>query len=159
MLVANCVEEHAVVTQADRQRLREMIRTLRASVPSEGGPYAGYLAALERRLAQLATVPAEQVDGDVVTMNSQLAVRELHPHAGGEDGRRHVLGREHVLSLTYEADADAFAGKVSVVTPLGAALLGSRVGDVVEWQTLRGPQRLRVERVLYQPEAAGAFDR
>jgi regulator of nucleoside diphosphate kinase len=45
-----------------------------------------------------------------------------------------------------------------VLTGLGASLLGSRVGDVVEWDTRRGPRRLKVERILFQPEAAGEFD-
>jgi transcription elongation GreA/GreB family factor len=46
---------------------------------------------------------------------------------------------------------------VSVLTPLGAAILGSRVGDIVEWQSRRGPRRVRVEQILFQPEAAGDF--
>ena len=58
----------------------------------------------------------------------------------------------------YDADADAVGERVSVLTPLGAAILGSRVGDVVEWQTRRGPRRMKIERIVFQPEAAGQFD-
>jgi regulator of nucleoside diphosphate kinase len=62
------------------------------------------------------------------------------------------------LTLVYDADADAFGERVSVLAPLGASILGARVGDVVEWQSRRGPRQLRIERILYQPEAAGDFD-
>jgi len=78
-------------------------------------------------------------------MNSKIRARELD------------TGRSQVLTLVYERDADLFGEKVSVLTPLGAAILGSRVGDVVEWQSRRGPRQLRIERILFQPEAAGDF--
>jgi regulator of nucleoside diphosphate kinase len=62
------------------------------------------------------------------------------------------------VTLVYDADADLFGEKLSVLTGLGASLLGARVGEVVEWQTRRGPRRVRVERILFQPEAAGEFE-
>ena len=58
----------------------------------------------------------------------------------------------------YEADADAFGEKLSVLTGLGESLLGSRVGVSWNGETRRGPRRVRIERILFQPEAAGEFD-
>src|SRR5687767_2068858 len=131
-------ERAAVVTVDDRQRLRGVVASLRASLPPSGAPYGGYLRALEARLERLATVTREGVDDDVVTMNSRLHVRELD------------TGATHVVTLCYPWDADAFGANLSVLAPLGGALLGSRVGDVVEWQTDRGPRRpVRVERILF----------
>jgi regulator of nucleoside diphosphate kinase len=57
----------------------------------------------------------------------------------------------------YPDDADVNDGKLSVLAPLGTALLGASVGDVVEFRTPGGVRRLKVERILYQPEAAGDF--
>ena len=92
----------------------------------------------------MATVSQEHVDADVVTMNSRVRVSD-------------ASDREQVLTLVYDSDADLFGEKVSVVSALGAAVLGSRVGDEVEWQTRRGPRRLRIEEIVFQPEAAGTF--
>jgi regulator of nucleoside diphosphate kinase len=140
------VQAQAVVTTADRRRLRDMIESLRAKLPTSGEPYAGYLRALEDRLVRTGTVPAAEVDGDTVTMNSKIAVRETD------------TGRREVITLVYEAEADPFGEKISVLTPLGVVILGARVGEVIEWQTRRGPRRLRIERILFQPEAAGDFE-
>ncbi|MGB7160119.1 MAG: GreA/GreB family elongation factor [Tepidisphaeraceae bacterium] len=134
------------MTKADRQRLGQMIGSLRASLRTVGDPYESYLRALERQLARTPVVPEAEVNDDVVTMNSKVCVREMD------------TGRCHALKLVYEADADAFGERVSVLAPLGASILGARVGDVVEWQSRRGPRRLRIERILFQPEAAGEFD-
>ena len=139
-------DEHTAVTSCDRQRLREMTDALCASLPASGQPYGSYLRALDSRLSGMATVQRDEVRGDLVTMNSTVAARD-------PDG-----GRLQELTLVYPGDADAFGEKVSVLTPLGARLLGSRVGDVVEWETRRGTRRLRVERIVFQPEAAGQFD-
>jgi regulator of nucleoside diphosphate kinase len=111
-----------------------------------GDPYESYLRALEDQLDRTSAVPQDDVDADTVTMNSRVLVRD--PDSG--EGQ--------VLTLVYEADADPYGENVSVLTTLGASLLGSQVGDVIEWQTRRGPRRLRIERILFQPEAAGAFD-
>jgi regulator of nucleoside diphosphate kinase len=101
---------------------------------------------LEGHLARTGMVPAECVNADTVTMNSRVVLRDLDS------------GTPQVVTLVYEADADAFGEKLSVLTGLGASLLGSRVGDVVESETRRGTRRLRIEQVLFQPEAAGEFD-
>ena len=138
-------QEPLVVTESDRRRLQRMIGSLRESLRTIGDPYEIYLRALEDQLTRRSLVPQGDVRDDTVTMNSKVRVRELD------------TGRRQVLTLVYERDADPFGERVSVLTPLGAAILGSRVGDVVEWQSRRGPRRVRIERILFQPEAAGEF--
>jgi regulator of nucleoside diphosphate kinase len=139
-------EQQEVVTKADSGRLRDMIGSIRESLPTPGHPLEGYLRDLEGYLARAAVVPPRSVDADTVTMNSKVRLRDLGS------------GTSQVVTLVYEADADPLGEKLSVLSGLGASLLGSRVGDLVEWQTRRGPRRLRVERILFQPEAAGEFD-
>jgi regulator of nucleoside diphosphate kinase len=145
MLVQEQVQEQGV-TETDQWRLRAMIESLRRALRTVGDPYESYLRALEDQLDRTSAVPQDDVDADTVTMNSRVLVRD--PDSG--EGQ--------VLTLVYEADADPYGENVSVLTTLGASLLGSQVGDVIEWQTRRGPRRLRIERILFQPEAAGAFD-
>jgi regulator of nucleoside diphosphate kinase len=67
-------------------------------------------------------------------------------------------GQRRTLVVCYPADADADAGRVSVLSPLGAALLGHRAGETVSWRTPDGREHLtRIEAVEYQPEASGDF--
>ena len=139
-------EQQEVVTKTDSRRLRNMIGSIRQSLPTVGHPLESYLRDLEGHLARTATVPPTSVDAETVTMNSKLRLRDLDS------------GTSQVVTLVYEADADVFGEKLSVLTSLGASLLGARVGDVVEWETRRGPRRMQVDRILFQPEAAGEFD-
>jgi len=66
-------------------------------------------------------------------------------------------GAEMDISVVFPSEADSEQGKISVLAPIGTALLGYRVGDVVEWKVPGGLRRLKVERILYQPEAAGHY--
>ena len=81
--------------------------------------------------------------GGVVTMHSKASVRGLR------------ADESEIYTLVFPDDADINAGKLSVLAPLGTALLGARAGQVVEFAAPGGTRRLRVEKVLYQPEAAG----
>ena len=101
---------------------------------------------LENQLDRATVVPARQVPPDVVTMNSQVEVEDLH------------TGNCKLITLVFPQAADARAGNVSVLAPLGVAVLGARVGQVLDCQLPSGLRRLRVNRLLFQPEAAGHFD-
>jgi len=59
------------------------------------------------------------------------------------------------VALVYPDDADAGEGSLSVLSPIGTAILGCRKGDLVEWEVPSGTTAIRIEDVLYQPEAAG----
>ncbi|RYD78610.1 MAG: transcription elongation factor GreAB, partial [Verrucomicrobiaceae bacterium] len=79
---------------------------------------------------------------DIVTMNSVARVRDLD----SDD--------EMELTLVYPDAADAESGKVSILAPLGTALLGYRAGDTFQWKVPAGVRSFRVEAVLFQPENA-----
>lgn len=140
------VDQQAVLSNIDHERLTAMIETLRTSFPSMNDPYERFLRSLEQRLGTATTVSRDEVDPDVVTMNTSVRIRCLDTN------------RRRILKLVYEREADALGGKISVLAGLGAALLGARVGEVVTWQSRSGTRRVRIERILFQPEAAGAFD-
>ena len=133
--------EGPVLTKPDWLRLDAMTRSLR----DYWGPH-GHAGELERRMRCAAVVPATDVGADVVTMNSRVRVRDA------------LSDQRATFTWAYRSDADGLDGSLSVLTPLGSALLGARVGDVVEWRFRYGVRRLEIERVLYQPEASGDFD-
>jgi regulator of nucleoside diphosphate kinase len=62
-----------------------------------------------------------------------------------------------VLTLVFPAEAAPAQGRVSVLAPVGLALLGARLGDEVTWPTPGGPRRFRVDQIRYQPEAQGLY--
>ncbi|HYE61635.1 MAG TPA: GreA/GreB family elongation factor [Phycisphaerales bacterium] len=91
-------------------------------------------------------VTPKRIPPDVVTMNSRVRIRDLQ------------WDEVEVVTLVYP-DATGYApGSVSVTAPLGAALLGARVGEEARWMGARGPRRVVVEAIEFQPESAGQYD-
>jgi len=89
----------------------------------------------------------EAMPADVITMNSRARFLEEN------------TGREYELTLAYPKDARAEAGRVSIFSPAGSALLGLSVGQIIDWKTPDGNAiRLQVLEVTWQPEANGQFD-
>jgi regulator of nucleoside diphosphate kinase len=139
-------QRQLILTNADRQRLRQLIAAKRESFQTVRDPYDSYLRDLEIKLDQALVVDQPNIEVDVVTMNSTVRVQEL------------ATFKSRILTLVYETYNESFPDKVSVLTPLGAAILGSRVGEIVEWNTRRSRHQCRIQRILFQPEAAGEFD-
>lgn len=99
------------------------------------------LAELEAEIARAQIVPRDRISPDTITMNSRVRYRDQH-------------GNEHDVTLVYPDDAGP--GHVSVTSPIGASLLGLRVGDTINWDSSVTPHRLTILAVHYQPEAEGA---
>src|SRR5690606_34400563 len=91
--------------------------------------------------ARARVVPQDQIEGDIVTMNSEVVYEDL------------TTGVQRTVRLVYPEDADIERGWVSVLAPLGSALLGMRVGQEIAWKMPSGTRRVRVVSVPYQPEA------
>ena len=132
-----------IISDADRGRLEALIDSARM----DSRVREDYLAALEGELSRARVVPAGKVPPDVVTMNTRLKLRDLDS------------GQDMVFTLVFPSDADAEQGKISVLASIGTAVLGFRRGDAFEWRMPGRVRRLRVEEVLYQPEAAGDYHR
>jgi regulator of nucleoside diphosphate kinase len=69
-----------------------------------------------------------------------------------------VSGDENTYSLVFPTEADFTQGKISVLAPIGMAILGYKLGDTIEWRVPSGMRKLKVEAILYQPEAAGHYN-
>lgn len=101
---------------------------------------------LAEALDSLDLVPSREVPPDVVTMYSQLILEDL------------ASGKRQKLTLCYPADAEPHLGFISVLSPVGASLLGQRVGAVVRWRTPNGDAcEAEVASLLFQPEASGDY--
>ena len=107
--------------------------------------------ALQEELARAELAEPAAIPDDVITMNSTARVRVDDPLQGAH---------EHEITLVYPRDADGSADRVSILAPVGSALLGLRVGDAIDWPLPGGRNaRLQVLAVRYQPEAAGDLHR
>ncbi len=121
------------ITEIDKARLKNLIEL-------EYGPA---VVELEHEIERAIVVKPEQVAGNVVTMNSRALLQ--------------LDDEEMEVALVYPEDADSSAGKFSVCSDVGAAILGYREGDAIDWRISDRTRRIGIRKVLYQPEAAGDF--
>jgi len=129
-----------VVTEKDLQRLHALIDS-RAERDAEAAEL------LEEELTRAVVVPQNQIPANVVTMNSRVVFEDEQTK------------QQREVTLVYPGAADAASHKVSVLAPVGAALLGLAVGQSIDWPLPGGrTARLRILSVLYQPEASGDFE-
>lgn len=136
------MEEHSIyITEYDLKRLRELVKEAKR-VERRGNEY---LDSLEAELARSQVVAPTEIPPDVVTLNSRVCLVDLDTH------------EEMVYTLVFPQDADMAQSKISVLAPIGTAMLGYRVGDTFTWQVPDGVRRLQVKQVLYQPEASGDY--
>lgn len=129
--------ESILITDQDFERLALLI------LHSEG-PNA---EALEEELGRAQVVSQRNIPADVVTMNSVITFAAIEN------------GKETEIKLVFPQDADVTKGYVSVLAPVGIALIGLRVGQVIDWPMPSGKSRqLQVTGIQYQPEAHGDWN-
>lgn len=124
-------ERPIIIAESDVRRLRNLLAVSDASVRDQE-----HLQQLHAELERALVIGTDDVPMDVVTMNSRVCVYDL-----ANDQRREY-------TLAYPSDADITANRISVLAPLGTALLGFREDDVVEWLMPGGLRRLRIEAVF-----------
>jgi regulator of nucleoside diphosphate kinase len=129
-----------LLTAADADRLSAIAEAARASQPAVAGM-------LEAEVVRAGIVAPADMPPDTVTMHSHVTFGYDHST------------RSHWLTLVYPAEADLDLAKISVATPVGAALIGLREGQSIAWHTASGAvRRITLNKVAYQPERAGRFD-
>lgn len=116
------------ITKYDKVRLKRLIST-----------------DLINEIKRAKVVDSKEIPDDVITMNSRFKLKDLDS------------GEESVYTLVFPEDADIYQNKISIYAPMGIALIGYRVGDVIEWPVPGGILRIQVLEILYQPEASGDF--
>jgi regulator of nucleoside diphosphate kinase len=124
------------LTELDHVRLRKLLDRI------DGDRAEPLLDALDQ--SQL--VQPQEVAQDVVTMYTRVRVQDVEQR------------RDHVYTLCYPADAEPASGFISVLSPIGAALLGARLGEQVTFTRPDGrTARLELIEILFQPEASGDY--
>jgi len=121
------------ITEIDKARLRSLVDLEQGSSIFE----------LEHEIERAIVVDPKKVAEDVVTMNSRALLK--------------VDDEEVEVALVYPEDADDHAGKLSVCSGIGTAILGYKEGDAFSWRIPNRTCHIRIGKVLYQPEAAGDF--
>jgi regulator of nucleoside diphosphate kinase len=128
-----CHAAEICITEIDKARLTSLLAFEQAPAVFE----------LEHEIERAIVVDPRQVAQDIVTMNSRALLQ---------------LDKEKVeVALVYPDDADGSAGKLSVCSCIGTAILGCKEGDAFDWRIADRTCRIRIGKVLYQPEAAGDF--
>ncbi|MFA6954872.1 MAG: GreA/GreB family elongation factor [Thermoanaerobaculia bacterium] len=130
-----------LISCPDRSRLLRLLGSRRAS-EFDAQRVDDLLFEVERATP----VAADAIPPDVVTMNAWFRFTDLTSHVVRE------------CAIVFPAEANDSGGRISVLEPLGIALLGNRVGDVVNLDDAGGEKRLRIDVITYQPEAAGDYE-
>jgi regulator of nucleoside diphosphate kinase len=130
------------ITEPDYQSLSGLIEITR----ERNGVDKEYVNKLEAELDRAEIVDPKHIPADVITMRSKVRLKDL------------VSGEANTYSLVFPKEADFSEGKISILAPIGTAILGYKLGDTIEWPVPSGLRRLRVDEILYQPEAAGDYE-
>lgn len=129
------------ITDFDLERLENLIEDANRRSTRDGK----YLEELDQELVKAEVVTPAGIPPDVITMNSRVCLQDMDS------------GENLVYTLVFPDDADFDNGKISVLAPIGTALIGYRAGDRITWRVPSGLKKLKVKSILYQPEAAGDF--
>lgn len=133
------MQKETYITEFDKERLKKIIDT----EISSGNPLNVSMKMLDDELESAKIVPSRQIPKDIVTMNSRALL--------------YIDDEEMEISLVFPEEADWRNNKLSVLSPIGTAILGYRVGDTVKWQVPYGVTHIRIKDLLYQPEACGDY--
>lgn len=131
------------ITVKDRDRILKLIAKEREFGT---GKNKDYLKDLEQELNRANIVSSKAIPPASITMNSKVLLEDLD------------LGEETTYTLVYPESADLSENKISVLAPIGTAILGFREGDVIDWKIPAGIVKLKVKKIIYQPEAAGNYE-
>lgn len=135
-------EEPAItISSRDFKRLDQLLDSLTPNSYAEAD-------LLRAELDRAQVLDPKLMPSDVVTMNSRVRFR-VEPSE-----------KEYDLTLVYPKDLDGSSGQISILAPVGSALLGLRIGQQIEWPALHGKRvRVRIVDILYQPEREGDYRR
>jgi len=127
------------ITEYDMEKLRAIIEIY-------GGNDNPYLENLEDELDKARVVDPKNIPDNVVTMNSIVRIKDLD------------TGEEKTFTLVFPGKTNITEKTVSILAPIGTALIGYGEGDIIEWEVPAGTKRFQIMEVIYQPERLGNYD-
>jgi regulator of nucleoside diphosphate kinase len=131
-----------IITDYDYLRLGNLIGSIKKTKDEE----LSNLTFLCKEIARAERINPKEIEPDFVTMNSLIEVVDL-------DNRKVMT-----LKLVYPKDSDFKKGNISILSLLGSALLGYRVGSIIKFDAPLGERKIKIKSIIYQPEANGVFD-
>lgn len=129
------------ITEFDLHRLDVLIE----STGSTQSRDRRNLEELGAELLRADVVDPAGIPPDVITMNSRVCLQDMD------------TGEDLIYTLVFPKDANLESGRISVLAPVGTAMIGYREGDTITWPVPGGLKKLKVKKILYQPEAAGDY--
>lgn len=123
------------ISERDAKRLQTLVEL----APTIDARQKEYLTRLAGELNRAHVLPEDRLPGDVITMYSEVELEDL------SDGE--IL----TYTLVFPEEADASAGRISILAPIGTGMIGYRAGDEFQWETPGGIMRLRVRKVTPRP--------
>ena len=130
-----------IINRLDAERLQRLI---------DQAPEKDQMVAelLEEELLRGEVLDPQDIPDNVVSMNSQIRFTDL------------TRGRQMIRTLVYLHALASVEDGISVMAPIGAALIGLKVGDVIEWPLPNATEvKLRVDAIFWQPEREKQFHR
>lgn len=131
-----------ILNKLDYLRIQKHIKEARMKKTID----ANEAAKLASELEAATLLDPQEIPADVVTMNSVVKI--------SFDGEN----RQQEFRIVYPEEADIKARKVSIFSPVATALIGFKVGDLIEWMVPGGLKKIRIDGLSYQPEAAGDYN-
>ena len=131
-IIVNRLDYLRIIKQIDASRLNKTIDVSEAEK-------------LLHELNSAIILDPDKIPGDVVTMNSVVKISFTDS------------GKQQEFKIVYPNDSNFKEKKVSIFSPIATALIGFRVGDLIEWIVPGGLTKIRIDEIIYQPEASGNF--
>ena len=133
-----------VITDCDHKCLLKLIKDLECYEDCDGERRT-FIYNLKFKLKCAAIVTPKSVNHTTVTMNSRVRFENLDS------------GKQSVYTLVFPDESDISKNNISIMAPMGIAILGHKIGDIIKCDIPRGVSYLKIIDVEYQPEAAGVY--
>ena len=131
------MKRRIIMTEKDREKLQDLINEILLT-EVDG---VRHVRALDAEMSLAKVLPSGKVPPDVITMHTEVVL------SVGD-------AEDEAYKLVYPDEADLSSNRISVMSPIGTAILGYREGDVIDWEVPDGHVAIHVKRITYQPEAA-----
>ena len=135
------MDKNIFITDFDMKRFKWLI----ANSHKFDEMYKKNMYQLEKELKNAVVVVPKDIPADVITMHSKFKIKHLDTN------------EESTYTLVFPFDADLEQHKLSILAPIGVAVIGYKLGDEISWEVPSGKRRIRIEEILYQPEAEGNY--
>lgn len=123
-----------IITEQDMQKLKKLV-----DAEVDDAKNKPHVLDLDNELKRAEIVSKNEIPDDIITMNSSVLLS--------------LDGMDETITLVYPHEADVDNNMLSVLSPIGTAIIGFREGDVVEWAVPSGITIIDIKKVIYQPEA------